>query len=147
MALIVISLLLIHNTQQLFPLGNVQWSFGPFRALGKGCYRPTIMIHGAVSTIRQIWLLKKYPKKTYIQTPSVYNGQTKELIEKKQWLSVYHGSMSSTNHKWNRGEKIHHAPKTPLLPQNFSGSGSRESNSIPVVPHKAVAEVSRIGNV
>lgn len=49
-----ISLLLIHNTQQLFPLGNVQWSFGPFHALGKGCYRPTIMIHGAVSTIRQI---------------------------------------------------------------------------------------------
>ena len=58
---IVISLLLIHNTQQLFPLGNVQWSFGPFRALGKGCYRPTIMIHGAVSTIRQIWLRVSLP--------------------------------------------------------------------------------------
>lgn len=58
---IVISLLLIQNTQQLFPLGNVQWSFGPFRALGKGCYRPTIMIHGAVSTIRQIWLRVLFP--------------------------------------------------------------------------------------
>lgn len=38
--------------------------------------------------------------------------------------------MASTNRKWNRREKIHHASKTPLLPQNFSGSGSWESNSI-----------------
>lgn len=56
--------------------------------------------------------------------------------------------MASTNQKWNRREKIHHASKTPLLPQNFSGSGSWESNSIQIYlpihdkPHVISSDIS-----